>query len=97
MTPDRLLEERLGRILGAGGAIATVLLAAGLVVFFIAPAHAATAWLLHGGLILLMATPVARVVAAAAGYLQTRNWLFASLTLMVLSVLLAGVVIAMKQ
>lgn len=97
MTPDRALEQRLGRVLGAGGAISTVLLAVGLVSFFIRPVHPATDQLLHAGLVLLMATPVARVVAAALGYLRHRDWFFATLALMVLCVLVAGVLIAVAE
>lgn len=97
MTRDLALEQRLGRVLNAGGVVSTVLLAAGLVSFFVQPTHPVTDWLLHGGLVLLMATPVARVLVSTVGYLLDRDWFFATLALMVLSVLVAGVAIAIAR
>lgn len=91
------LERRLGRVLLIGGRASTALLAAGLLVFFAAPASGAAAWLLSAGLLMLMATPMARVVAALLGYVARRDWLFAGLTFIVLAVLIAGVVIAIRE
>lgn len=87
------LEQRLGRVLNAGSVGSTVLLAAGLAGYFFRPGHVVTNALLNAGLLLLMATPVARVVVTAVGYLLNRDWLFAALALTVLGVLVAGIVI----
>lgn len=95
-TSDATLEHRLGRVLRAGGVVSTALLAAGLLAFFVAPTVSVTSWLLNAGLVLLMATPVARVMVATLGYLASRNWLFAALAFMVLCVLIVGVVIAVR-
>ena len=62
---------------------AAVLLAAGLAVW-LAGAPAA-GFILHAGIILLMATPVVRVVMALVEYLRERDWLFAALTAVVLA------------
>jgi uncharacterized membrane protein len=46
--------------------------------------------LLHLGLVLLILTPVARVVAVTAGFALARDWTFAALALTVLAVLATG-------
>lgn len=93
-TSDFAIEHRLGRVLGIGSVISTTLLAAGLLAFFLAPSLPVTGWLLNAGLLLLMATPVARVIVATLGYFLNRDWLFAVLAFLVLAVLTAGVWIA---
>jgi uncharacterized membrane protein len=93
---DAILEHRLGRVLGVGGVISTALLALGLVAFFLTPTRPASGWLLDAGLILLMATPIARVVAATLSYLANRNPLFATLAFVVLSVLMLSVWVAVR-
>jgi uncharacterized membrane protein len=53
----------------------------------------ANAWALHGrgviqlGLLLLIATPVARVVCAMVAFALQRDWLYVGVTVIVLSVL----------
>jgi uncharacterized membrane protein len=91
---DWSLEEKLGKVLNAGGIVSTLLLAAGLAAFFMRPGHRVTDGLLNAGLLLLLATPVARVAVAATSYVQRGNWLFASLALTVLAVLVAGIIVA---
>jgi uncharacterized membrane protein len=57
------------------------------------PGILADAWALHGrgiiqlGLLLLIATPVARVVCAMGAFVLQRDWLYVSVTVIVLSVL----------
>jgi uncharacterized membrane protein len=57
------------------------------------PGILAAAWALHGrgiiqlGLLLLIATPVARVVCAMGAFALQRDWLYVSVTVIVLSVL----------
>jgi uncharacterized membrane protein len=79
-------ERLMGRLLGLGVTVSTVLLAAGLVLTFAGRAEGA-AWLLDTGLIVLMATPVTRVVLACAEFTRSRDWLFAAASLGVLGVL----------
>ena len=79
------------------GAIAsTVLLTAG------RGAHAGRARRLDGtqvlttaGLLILMATPVARVLASVLGYASERDWTFFGLTLVVLATLAGSLVVAL--
>lgn len=42
------------------------------------------------GLLLLLATPVARVLLSAIGFVRQRDWLYVALTLTVLALLLAS-------
>jgi uncharacterized membrane protein len=92
---DVQLERWLGRTLGWGTVLATVLLAIGLLCNLagIAPVRAST--LSHVGLMVLMATPVARVVISVLEYAHQKDWTFLALTLTVLAMLavsfLAGV------
>ena len=50
--------------------------------------------LLRTGLIILLATPIARVTVSAVDYARERDWLFVALTLIVLLELAASVVAA---
>lgn len=43
--------------------------------------------LLRGGILLLMTTPVARVVVVTVAFLRARDWLFAAVSLWILAVL----------
>ena len=45
---------------------------------------------LRAGLVVLVATPVTRVLAVACGFAYARDWLFASLSFVVLARLSAG-------
>jgi uncharacterized membrane protein len=65
-------------------------LLAGLVLALAGAAQAPV--LLHGGLWLLVATPIARVLMALWDYLQERDWLFVLITIVVLLSLMFPVV-----
>lgn len=99
MTPprqtDAQIEVRLGLVLRAGVVVSTACLAAGLLLGLARP----EAWLVHAllnsGLVLLLATPVARVAVSVVEYGRARDWTFALLTGLVLVELLAGVVAAL--
>jgi uncharacterized membrane protein len=52
--------------------------------------------LLRGGILLLLATPVARVVVVTAGLLRQRDWLFALVSLWILAVLASGISVAVR-
>jgi uncharacterized membrane protein len=55
----------------------------------------ASTWLMTAGLMMLMATPVARVAASVVGYAVDRDWTFFILTSIVLLELCAGIVAAL--
>jgi uncharacterized membrane protein len=53
--------------------------------------------LLSTGLVLLMATPAARVALSAVSYARRRDWRFVVLTLIVFLQLVASVIIAFRS
>jgi uncharacterized membrane protein len=73
MTPFEML---LGRTLRAGVAVSTLMLAVGLVLTLAAPGPLADL-LLQAGLVVLMGTPMARVLISCAEYVRQRDWFFA--------------------
>ncbi len=98
MTPPSTgrLERSLGRILTAGVLASTGLLAAGLVLQLLGLEPRAASALTQAGLIVLMATPVARVVVSVIEYSLERDWLFAMLTTTVLIILLGSLIVSMR-
>jgi uncharacterized membrane protein len=92
--PGRM-ETVLGRVLGAGLAVSVVVLALGLALTLAGVAPAAADRILRIGLMILMATPVARVMAATIEYATERDWAFLAVTLSVLAVLFASLVAAL--
>jgi uncharacterized membrane protein len=90
-----VLEQRLGRLLAIGVIVSTILFAAGLAIAVVAGGSLSTG-LLHAGLIVLMATPFARVVVSVVEYVRERDWFFAATTLAVLAVLVATLVVAIR-
>jgi Protein of unknown function (DUF1634) len=93
--PDTL-EVLLGRVLGAGVMFSTIALAAGLVGALAVKTGRLTNALLTTGVLMLIATPVARVVVSSITYVRRRDWTFAVLTLIVLAELVASIVAAMR-
>jgi uncharacterized membrane protein len=91
------LERILGRVLGIGVAASTVCLTAGLLMTFTFGSTRAAATLLVVGIVVLLATPVVRVAVSSVGYARRRDWLFATLTLVVLGELLATVIAALAS
>jgi uncharacterized membrane protein len=87
---DARLERWLGRTLGAGTILATALLAIGLLLQLTGVALGIASFVAHAGLIVLMATPVARVVISVAEYAAQRDWPFLALTVIVLGMLLVS-------
>ena len=85
---DRL-EVQVGRLLQAGVWISAVCLTIGLGLWTIAGGSAATMFLTVG-LIVLMLTPLARVVASFVAYVRLRDWFFAGTTVFVFVVLVAA-------
>lgn len=93
---DRGFESALGRLLGIGVLGSTACLALGLAISLLRPAGGAQRALLTMGLLLLMATPIARVAVSAFTYTRRRDWLFAALTGIVLLELFASVAAALS-
>ena len=79
------LELQLGRLLVGGVSLAAACLAAGLLMFVADPGSTAAARVLNIGLIVLMATPIMRVVVSMVEYVRIRDWFFVLTTLAVLA------------
>jgi uncharacterized membrane protein len=92
---DRL-ERSLGKILTAGVLASTGLLAAGLLLQLIGVELGVATALTDAGLIVLMATPVARVAVSVIEYSLERDWLFMMLTTAVLAILLGSLAVSMR-
>ena len=80
------VEVLLGRTLGIGVTVSTALLAIGLVMT-LTVGGAIAAGLLHAGLLVLMGTPMTRVLISCVEYIRERDWFFAISGLAVLLVL----------
>jgi uncharacterized membrane protein len=89
------LERSIGGVLRAGVVTSSICLGAGLVLTLIGAAATLANLLLHGGVIVLLATPVIRVIVSIVEYAQQRDWKFTLLTLVVLVELLASAVAAL--
>jgi uncharacterized membrane protein len=87
------LERTIGLVLRVGVTVSSVALAAGLILTFLNAPGAQ--WLLHIGILTLLATPVARVLVSIAEYAGDRDWTFVMLTAIVLAELLASAVAAL--
>lgn len=84
------LEIQLGRLLNAGVTLATGCLAAGLMAWFVTGGGHLASVILTAGLVILMLTPLARVVASFVVYARLRDWFFVWTTVMVFAVLIAA-------
>jgi uncharacterized membrane protein len=82
------LELRLGRLLMAGVMSSALCLAIGLVLWVAGGYPAAANRILTAGLLILMMTPIARVVTSVVVYIRMRDWFFVATTVMVFGVLL---------
>lgn len=86
------LEDLLGRLLTTGVVTSAAILAIGLVLQMASyDGHL----VLQTGLILLMATPVLRVIVSLVEYVRLRDWFFTATTGAVLLVLLTSIVLAL--
>jgi uncharacterized membrane protein len=100
MTGDREgqvapLERWIGLVLRVGVMASSACLAAGLVLVLFNGEGGAAGILLHTGIVVLLATPVARVVVSTVQYATARDWTFAALTVIVLVELMASVFAAL--
>lgn len=91
------LERILGRLLVTGLTAAAICLAAGLLLYLARPDGAVAAHVLNAGLVVLMATPILRVLVSVVEYARMRDWLFMVTTMVVLGVLAATVVFALGR
>lgn len=90
------LEGRLGHLLVTGVIASATLLAIGLG-FWLSGTHmTAAVWLLNAGLVVLMATPILRVLVSFAEYVAMKQWFFAGVTVLVLLELTVTVLVALK-
>ena len=85
------LERIIGFVLRAGVTTSSACLAAGLLLSIYGENRVA-GWLLQAGVIILITTPVARVVVSIVEYANERDWTFVLLTAIVLLELVAGAV-----
>ena len=90
------LERWLATILGWGTALSASLLALGLLMELAGIERGVAVGLTGAGLVILMATPLVRVAASVGEYLLARDWLFASLTGIVLATLVASLLVAFR-
>jgi len=95
VTPEQL-EEWLGRLLGIGTTVSVGLLAAGLVLWVAFGAHPMVQGVLTSGLLVLVATPVGRVVASTVGFAMQRDWQMVLMTGLVLVSLALSLVVALR-
>lgn len=84
------IELVLARLLRVGSVLAAALLAAG-IVSMVLGLTALAPKLISAGLIVLMGTPVLRVIAAGIIFLKERDWYFALFSLVVLCAVAAGI------
>ena len=89
------LERIIGVLLRVGVSASSLCLGAGLALSFVAAGVPASHILLQTGVVVLLATPVARVVASIVEYGLQRDWVFVALTVTVLVELLGGAVAAL--
>lgn len=90
------LELAVGIVLRAGVTASSLCLAVGLLMSFAGVgASGASQQLLQVGILVLLATPAARVVVSIVEYVLERDWTFAALTLIVLGELVASAVAAL--
>ena len=93
---DRL-EATLGRLLQRGVMSAAACLAAGLAIWMSGRVPGVATVLLTAGLMILMATPILRVVVSLVEYARIRDWFFVSTTLFVFGVLVVTLTLALLQ
>lgn len=91
------LERQLGWLLLTGVAASAVCLVLGLVPLLFAAGGAWSNRLLSAGLLILMATPMLRVVVSILEYVRIREWFFVLTTAIVLTELAVGVLYALHR
>lgn len=90
---DEQLERAIGRVLKTGVIASGVCLAIGLVLLYVPGAQRFATIAIDVGLVVLMVTPVSRVVVSVYEYMRERDWTFVILTSIVLVSLLASLIV----
>jgi len=93
-TGDQRFEELIGGVLRIGVIASTACLTIGLVLS-VTSATALAGVLLNAGILVLIATPAARVAFSVVQYASARDWTFTVLTSIVLLELAAGAIAAL--
>jgi uncharacterized membrane protein len=88
------MERIIGFVLRAGVIVSSSCLTAGLLLTLTSGGAPAT-FLLNAGIVVLLATPVSRVMVSTIEYVIERDWPFAALTFIVLLELIASAVAAL--
>jgi uncharacterized membrane protein len=88
------LELAIGVVLRLGVGASSVLLAVGLLLTLVHGPDGVALLVLRIAILVLLATPAARVVISMAEYVRERDWVFVALTLTVLLTLAGSVVVA---
>jgi uncharacterized membrane protein len=96
LDPLTTLEIHVGRLFTVGVAVSAVVLAVGLAMFLLAPESPTTSYLLDAGLLILMATPMLRVLLSVVEYIRMRDWVFVTTTLAVVAELSVTVISALR-
>jgi uncharacterized membrane protein len=92
-------HDVLGRWLTAGITLSAVCLIVGLILAYVERARGLPDGphpLLDAGLIILMVTPLVRVLVSLSEEIRERNWVFASLTFIVVAILCATLWTALR-
>jgi len=95
-TIDRL-EIQLGRLLQIGVLTSAACLTLGLALWMADAAAGPANTLLTAGLVMLMATPILRVIVSLVEYVRMRDWFFVATTVIVFGVLLVTVTLAVLK
>jgi uncharacterized membrane protein len=94
MTRPHDTEVVLGRVLTIGTRLSTALLVLGVVGTLTSAAGARA--LLSAGLVVLIATPIARVAVSVIEFARSREWWFVLCTAFVLALLLGSLIVALR-
>lgn len=89
-------ERTLGRVLTIGTRTSTGLLALGLVLWVVLGPRPEVRGLMSAGLLVLMATPIARVAVSTVEFARGREWWFVLCTTFVLALLLGSLIVAIR-
>jgi uncharacterized membrane protein len=89
------LERSIALVLTWGVRISSVCLAVGLLLTYAATAAGLSEVILRTGILVLIVTPVARVLISTVQYAAQRDWQFATLTAIVLLELVGSAVAAL--
>ena len=89
------LERAIGVVLRAGVMASSACLTVGLVLALTDREGGIAGILLNAGIIVLLATPLARVIVSIVKYASERDWTFTVLTMIVLIELMASAAVAL--